>query len=355
MHRACKVTLKFTTESKRRAICALLESYRAAVNFYICFLWENFGRLDSLTLAKLQNTRLSQRYKAKALKQALEIINTTKMIAKGKNIPCPIFRGSAILSANYITIEAGKGTFDLIVKLSTLHKGHRTIIPTRKTAVLNKWLACPGARLIQGCSLSENSLILWVEIPDQEPKTEGRVIGLDLGVNKLISDSDGKHYGQDFKQIRDRIRRRKPGSQGKLRAIRERENSINRTVNQLPWPDLRAVGFEDLTGLKTGKKRNRGKAFRKALAPWTYRQAITRIEQKAQENRVRPVANDPANTSRTCPVCGAVDKLNRKGEDFLCVACGHAGDADTVGAQNILARTLLTLGSVESPREKKAI
>jgi hypothetical protein len=291
------------------------------------------------------------------LKQALEIVIATKLSARRlkKYVSCPVFGGSATLDAKFVTIEEGKGSFDLIVRLSTLHQGHRITIPTRKTAVLNKWLAFPGAKIAQGCLLSENGIILWVEIPDREPKTEGRVLGLDLGVNKLISDSDGKHYGQEFKQIRDKIRRRRPGSQGKLRAIRERENFINRTVNQLPWSELRAVGFEDLTGLKTGKKRNRGKAFRKTLVPWTYRQVITRIEQKAQENRVRPEANDPANSSRICPVCGTVDKLNRKGEEFLCVACGHAGDADTIGAQNILARTLLTLGSVESPRHEKVM
>ena len=357
MRRAYKVTFKFTTEKKRRAIIALLESYRAAVNFYVRSLWNTPGSLDGPTLARLQGTRLSERYKSQALKQALEIVIATKLSARElkKHVSCPVFGGSATLDAKFVTVEEGKGTFDLIIKLSTLRSGHRITIPTRKTAVLNKWLAFPGAKIVQGCSLSEDRIVLWVEIPDQEPKPEGRVIGLDLGVNKLISDSDGKHYGRDFKRIRDRIRRRKPGSQGKLRAIRERENFINYTVNQLPWPELRAVGFEDLTGLKTGKKRNRGKAFRKALAPWTYRQAITRIEQKAQENRVRPVANDPANTSRTCPVCGTVDKLNRRGEDFLCVSCGYARDADTIGAQNILARTLLTLGSVESPRERKVM
>jgi putative transposase len=84
------------------------------------------------------------------------------------------------------------------------------------------------------------------------------------------------------------------------------------------------------------------------------------LSYKAQENRVRLVRVDPANTSRTCPDCrayrqagGAAHKENRKGEKFQCIACGRAGDADTVGALNILARTLATLGSVESPRLKK--
>jgi len=104
------------------------------------------------------------------------------------------------------------------------------------------------------------------------------------------------------------------------------------------------------TESKRGKKKGRGKNFRKAMAPWTYRQVLTRIEHKAQENLVLLVRVDPANTSRSCPDCGAVHKENRRGEKFQCLTCGRTGDADTVGALNILARTLATLGSVESPR-----
>ena len=51
------------------------------------------------------------------------------------------------------------------------------------------------------------------------------------------------------------------------------------------------------------------------------------------------LAVDPKNTSRTCPACGHVSADNRKTQSvFACVACGHTGNADHVGAINILAR-----------------
>jgi putative transposase len=56
----------------------------------------------------------------------------------------------------------------------------------------------------------------------------------------------------------------------------------------------------------------------------------------------------PANTSRTCPHCRVVSKMSRTGEYFRCVACGHARDADTVGALNVLDRTERLIRSVES-------
>ena len=61
----------------------------------------------------------------------------------------------------------------------------------------------------------------------------------------------------------------------------------------------------------------------------------------------------PAKTSQTCPECGTVSNLNRKGENFKCVKCNYTNDSDTVGALNVLARTLSTLGNLEFPRAKK--
>jgi IS605 OrfB family transposase len=352
MRRAVKLSLSFITGRKRRQIAALLEAYRAAVNFYIRSLWNERGQLDKATLARLQNTRLSERYKSQALKQALEMVSATRKRAQElrARATCPTFTGSAILDAKFVSIEEGHGRFNLAIRLSTLNKGERITILTKKTAVFDKWAAWPGSKCIQGCALSEDHVIIWFAIPDRATKETGRIIGLDVGINKLMADSEGHHYGTEFKKIRDKVKRRRPGSQRRQAACIERERFINRTVKQLPFGHLRAIGIEDLKNVKKGKKSGRGKKFRKAVAPWTYRHVLNRIEQHAQENRVLLVRVDPANTSRTCPVstCGAVHKENRKGEKFQCLVCGHQADADTVGALTILARTLETLRSAAS-------
>jgi IS605 OrfB family transposase len=355
MRRACKVTLKFVTAKKRRTIVALLEAYRAAVNFYIRSLWVDRGSLDKATLARLTVTRLSERYKSRALKQALEIVVATKKSAKalGKPVSCPVFRGSAILDAKFVSVEAGKGSFDLIVRLSSLHSRHRITIPTKRTAVLNRWTR--RGTIVQGCALNETSIVLWVDVIDKQPKTIDRTLGLDIGINKLLSTSDGQHYGIEFKVISGKIRRSKPKSKARYRHYAERENYINRTINLLPWKSISVVGIEALNDMKRGKHPKRGKAFRKAITPWTYRRVLERIGHKAQENRVHLVAVPSAYTSQTCPECGRCEKENRSGENFTCVGCGHAGDVDYVGARNVLARTLETLRSVESLGLNKAM
>lgn len=354
MRRAVKVTLKFATAKKRRAIDALLSRYRSAVNFYIRSLWNERGKLDTPTLARLQSTELSARYKSQALKQALEIVVSTRKAAKaiGKPATCPVFSGSATLDAKFVSIEDGRGSFDLIVKVSSLVPGKRITIPTKHTAVTRKWLA--RGQFIQGCSIREDSLTLWIEVPDEPPK-EGRTLGVDIGINKLLSDSDGNHYGIEFKAISAKIRRSKPKSKARYRHYAERTNFINRVVNLLPWTFLSVIGVEALCDMKRGKQKRRGKAFRKAIAPWVYRRVLDRISHKATENRVRLIAVEPAYTSQTCPTCHTVSRESRRGEKFQCVACNCSGDADYIGALNILECTRQILRSVESLGPIKAV
>ena len=53
-------------------------------------------------------------------------------------------------------------------------------------------------------------------------------------------------------------------------------------------------------------------------------------------------------TSQTCPCIGQVAKENRLKEvEFLCVACGHADNADVVGAVNMLERGQRLLACAE--------
>jgi IS605 OrfB family transposase len=112
---------------------------------------------------------------------------------------------------------------------------------------------------------------------------------------------------------------------------------------------MKMLAVEDLKNLKRGKKKSRGKSFRKALAPWSCRQVIEAIRQKAQEHGVDLVLVPPAYTSRTCPKCGTESVENRKGETFHCIDCEYTADADTVGAVNVLNKALRSVGSVESP------
>ena len=95
MLRSVKLTTKFMTKRKKRAVVALLQAYRKAVNFYIRSCWITPGGLDKETFARLpaSQTKLSSRYKSAALHQALAIIRSTKASAKSLKIKAsmPVF------------------------------------------------------------------------------------------------------------------------------------------------------------------------------------------------------------------------------------------------------------------------
>ncbi len=343
MTRAIRISLILATETKRRRLAAFLREYRAAANFYARSVWAEKGGLDAATLKRYPGSSLRYRQKASALKFALETIIITQRSARttGRPARCPVFRRALRVSSAICRIEAGRGSFDFVMKVTSMTPGEPIVIPFKSHTRLNHWLSKPGAKLLDGAIVTETCAWIYVRLPDEPVKAEGATIGLDVGFNKLIADSEGNFHGQEMKSVCANVRRKKPGSLGKSRAQRTRKDYINFVCRRLPWQTTKTFVLEDLTGMKVGKG-NRGKRNRKLLAPWSYRQVRSRLEQLAPENRVRLEFINPKGTSRTCPSCGLENAKNRVGEKFDCVRCHCTADADHVGAINILAKFVTT-------------
>jgi IS605 OrfB family transposase len=96
------------------------------------------------------------------------------------------------------------------------------------------------------------------------------------------------------------------------------------------------IALENLQGIRDRIKARRRQ--RAQLHNWAFDQLRQFIAYKAARAGVPVVFVDPANTSRTCPACGHVHKLNRRSQaEFSCRRCGHAGPADVIAARNIRA------------------
>jgi len=335
MIRAVKVSLALATQAKLGRIHALRREVQSCTQAYIDTIWADDGKLDAATLNRVPGGSLSYRHRSNCLKVALETVSTTRKASRatGKRASKPQVHGALRLSSLVAKIEKGKGSFDWVLKISGLSKGNPIVIPFKGHAHLNHWLAKPGAKILQGCTLGDCWAALWIDIP-VAPLKSGPALGVDIGINKLIVDSDGTKYGTNIKGFMARVRRAKLGSKGKRRARRARQDYINHEVKLLPWDRIGTIGVENLTNLKTGKRPGRGKKFRKAVAPWTYRQVVERIEMLAEENRVRLVSVDPRNTSRICPSCGTCAIENRRGESFRCAGL----NATTAPTQTSSAR-----------------
>jgi IS605 OrfB family transposase len=339
MIRSVPISLNLVTDSKKQALQALIREVRSSINFFCKSLWNTPGKLNAETLKRFLKGSLSYRHRSNALKIALETVSITKKNAGlfGVKPSIPISKNAVTLSSLVCKIEPGKKSFDYVLKVSGLKSGKPIVIPFKSHKRLNYWLAKPGASFKQGAIIdsSKNRAILWVNVPQESETKPGKTLGVDIGKLKMLATSTGEFFGTEFKQICDSARRKKPGSKAKKRSRATREYYINKICKMLPWPIIGTLKIENLKNMKRGKKSGRGKKFRKAMAPWTYRKVSTRLTQLAQENRVRLELVNPKNTSRTCPQCGLVAKENRVGEMFKCVCCNYTADADYVGALNI--------------------
>jgi IS605 OrfB family transposase len=194
-------------------------------------------------------------------------------------------------------------------------------------------------------------LLTTCEIPDPPASQPTGVLGVDLGIRNLAVDSDGTRYsGVHVLSLRHRHRRLRKRLQAKgtrsatrlLKRRRRKERRFQADVNHGIAKQLvasaqgtqRAIALEDLEGIRTRVSVRR--AQRATLHSWAFSQLRVFLQYKAQRAGIPVVLVDPCYTSQTCPRCGHVARANRPSQStFCCVACGFAGLADHIAAENI--------------------
>lgn len=197
-------------------------------------------------------------------------------------------------------------------------------------------------------------LAVVAEVPEPPKFSPAGVLGVDLGIVNLATDSDGIVYKGDKvdKAMRRyeilRAKLQKCGTKSAKRHLKKlsgKEKKFRRNINHVISKSLvakakgtgRAIALEDLKGIRD--RTTVHKAQRRRHNSWGFRQLARFIEYKAALAGVPVVFVSAKDTSRTCPVCGYIDRKNRPNRDsFRCVQCGFAGPADHVAALNIAAR-----------------
>jgi IS605 OrfB family transposase len=209
--------------------------------------------------------------------------------------------------------------------------------------------------------LVKGKFYLMVVCDVETPKSidvEG-VLGIDLGIVNIASDSDGGSFsGASIEDNRRKFAHRRRNLQRngsksakrKLKKISGKQSrfqkitnhTISKAIVKIAYDTKRAIAIEELGGIRdrvTVKRKQRARH-----ANWSFLQLRQYISYKAERMGVPVIFVDPRNTSRTCPACGCVDKANRKSQSvFLCVQCGFSAPADTNAARNIRARAEVNL------------
>jgi putative transposase len=201
----------------------------------------------------------------------------------------------------------------------------------------------------------------------QQPLPRGGAVGIDLGVVRFATLSDGTFYAplNSFKRHQIRLRKaqqamsRKHKFSNNWRKAKEWVQRIHVRIGNARCDYLHKtstaisqnhamVCIEDLQVRNMSKsaagsdeapgKHVRAKAgLNRSILDQGWFEFRRQLEYKLSWNGGSLILVPPQNTSRRCPLCDHVSAHNRRTQQrFQCMACGFEENADRVGAINIL-------------------
>ena len=216
------------------------------------------------------------------------------------------------------------------------------------------------------------------EVPQPTPAAT-TAIGIDMGIARFATLSDGSFIAplSSFKKHQKRMARKVKFSnnwkkeKAKVQKVHSqianaRKDFLHKTSTTISQNHA-LVCVEDLQVRNMsrsckGNSKQHGKGVRqksglnRAILDQGWGEFRRQLEYKMAWAGGLFIAVPPHHTSQTCPCCGHVAKENRQTQaTFLCVDCGHAENADVVGAINVLERgqRLLACGEDGSCRCRK--
>ena len=206
------------------------------------------------------------------------------------------------------------------------------------------------------------------EVPEPVPQAT-TAIGIDMGIVRFATLSDGTFYAplNSFKQHETALRkaqqamRRKVKFSNNWKQAKARVQKIHARIGNVRRDFLHQcsttisqnhaiVCIEDLqvknmsksaagTVDAPGKNVRAKSGLNKSILDQGWFEFRRQLNYKLAWNGGRLIAVPPRNTSRECPACHHIAKDNRQTQArFVCVQCGFEGNADQVGAINVLSR-----------------
>jgi putative transposase len=201
----------------------------------------------------------------------------------------------------------------------------------------------------------------------EQPVAQGDAVGIDLGVVRFATLSDGavvpslnsfKGHAPALRKAQQALSRKKKFSHNWKRAkarvqsihvriANARRDYLHKTSTAIS-KNHAIVVVEDLQVLnmsrsaagtveQPGRKVRQKAGLNRSILDQGWAEFRRQLEYKMLWSGGVFLAVPPQNTSRTCPRCGHVSKDNRRSQaEFACVACGFTENADLVGAINIL-------------------
>lgn len=209
---------------------------------------------------------------------------------------------------------------------------------------------------------------IQVQIADVAPADLAPTVGIDMGLAQFATLSNGQAIAplralaqqqRRLSRYQRAVSRKKKGSCNRKKAVAKLANLHARIAAQrADWlhklssqivKEHPVIAIEDLkvaamsasargTADAPGRKVKQKAGMNRGILDAAWAEFRRQLEYKTAALGGRVVAIDPAFTSQRCSECGHVDKGNRRTQSaFICLACGHAENADMNAAKNILA------------------
>lgn len=197
-----------------------------------------------------------------------------------------------------------------------------------------------------------------------QPTSQGGMIGIDMGITRFATLSDGSFVEpiHSFKRHQEALRKAQQALSRKVKFGRNwlkakkriqklhhrianvRRNFLHQTSSQIS-KNHAIVCLEDLqvknmsSTAKKGRRSLSKTGLNRSILDQGWGEFRRQLDYKLAWNGGHLIAVPPHNTSRTCPSCGHVSANNRQTQaQFACVQCGYKNNADVVGAINVLKR-----------------
>lgn len=201
----------------------------------------------------------------------------------------------------------------------------------------------------------------------ERPIPQGGSVGIDMGIARFATLSDGTFYAplNSFKRHETRLRKAQQAlsrkvkfsnnwkkAKAKVQRIHARIGNVRRDflhkTSTAISQNHAMVCIEDLqvrnmsksaagTTEQPGRNVRAKSGLNKSILDQGWFEFRRQLDYKLAWRGGWLVAVPPQNTSRTCPCCGHVSADNRQTQArFVCVDCGFEENADLVGAINVL-------------------
>lgn len=200
-------------------------------------------------------------------------------------------------------------------------------------------------------------IVFEKEISDTHPN--GKLIGIDRGINKIATTSDrrffgggvikyiSKKYQEQRSQLQSKIAKGSRSAKRHFSKVKRKERRFRADVNHCiskQIVDKLQIGdtivLEKLTGIRGGSYKLR-KQQRTEVNKWNFYQFEQFLTYKASSKGISIVYVDARYTSQRCSRCGHIEKNNRQFQSiFKCKSCSFSHNADLNASKNICLKYL---------------